>query len=343
MPADYTKKVQRLLKIIQLIQGSGQSTPGQPSAAIDSGWTATRLAKECGVKERTIFRDLNDLSAAGIPHFYDPVAKSYAIRRDYFMAPIQLSIDEALALVALAERVGKDEQIPMLKPAGKAISKIRAILPAKIRDELSPLDNKLAIKLSASSAPEAWEDIYTRIRSAIAKKKTLLCAYESLGKTVKDPAAEAFEFHPYVLLFNQRAWYAVGYHGRHKAVRSLKLQRFIKCDTTSNSFKVPDSFSLAKHLGNAWRMIRGTPTYDIHLKFTPDFAETIADTHWHPTQREEHNPDGSLELCFQVDGLDEIVWWVLSMGPHCTVISPPQLIQRVKELAAQTANLYPST
>lgn len=339
MPADYTKKVQRILKIIQLIQGSGQSTPGQTTPS-DSGWTAARLAQECGVKERTIFRDLNDLSAAGIPQFYDPAAKSYAIRRDFFMPPVQLSIDEALALVALAERVGKDEQIPMLKPAGKAISKIRAILPAKIRDELAPLDNKLAIKLSASSAPEAWEDVYTRIRSAVATKKALLCAYESQGKTVKDPAAEAFEFHPYVLLFNQRAWYAIGHHSRHKAVRSLKLQRFIKCDLTTTPFKVPDSFSLTKHLGNAWRMIRGTPTHDIHLKFTPDFAETIADTHWHTTQQEEHNPDGSLELRFQVDGLDEIVWWVLSMGPHCTVMSPPELISRVKDLAAQTVSRY---
>lgn len=36
----------------------------------------------------------------------------------------------------------------------------------------------------------------------------------------------------------------------------------------------------------------------------------------------------------KVDGLDEIVWWILSMGPHCVVNKPPELADRVGELAA---------
>ena len=42
----------------------------------------------------------------------------------------------------------------------------------------------------------------------------------------------------------------------------------------------------------------------------------------------------------KVDGLDEIVWWILSMGPHCVVNKPPELADWVRELAAGIVSQY---
>jgi predicted DNA-binding transcriptional regulator YafY len=50
--------------------------------------------------------------------------------------------------------------------------------------------------------------------------------------------------------------------------------------------------------------------------------------------------DGSITFRCKVDGLDEIVWWVLSMGPHCTVVHPKELADRVCQLAEQTLQRY---
>jgi predicted DNA-binding transcriptional regulator YafY len=41
-----------------------------------------------------------------------------------------------------------------------------------------------------------------------------------------------------------------------------------------------------------------------------------------------------------VSGFEEIVWWILSMGPHCRVIKPKVLADRVRELAEQTTAVY---
>jgi proteasome accessory factor B len=103
---------------------------------------------------------------------------------------------------------------------------------------------------------------------------------------------------------------------------------------------IPEDFSLARHLGNAWRMIRGQKTYRVELAFDPEFAETIADTHWHPTQEVIWNDDQSITFRCKVDGLEEIVWWVLSMGPHCVVNKPKELAEQVKELAAAMVANY---
>ena len=96
-------------------------------------------------------------------------------------------------------------------------------------------------------------------------------------------------------------------------------------------------------LGDAWRMIRGSRKYNVEIWFDAEFAETIADTHWHKTQQVAWQADDSIVFRCTVDGLDEIVWWVLSMGPHCVVSKPRALAERVKQLASETAGLYASS
>ena len=320
---DYAR-LHRILKIISLIQGQ-------------KGWNVSRLAAECGVTQRSIYRDLELLEGAGIPYFYDTEHKCYQIRRDYFMPPVDLTLDEALAMVALGEHVGGQEQIPFTKPANRAMAKIRSRLPERIRRELEGMDNHVAIKLAASISPHGISDVYEMARSAILSRRTLRCRYDSASGTKSD---ESFYFRPYALFFQQRAWYVVGHHQSRKAIRSLKLNRFTDIEVTDIPYEVPRSFSLKKHLGNAWRMIRGAKSYDIELRFDVEFSETIADTHWHDTQEIDWHDDGSITFRCKVDGLEEIVWWVLSMGPHCKVNAPKELAQKVLELAEGMVKQY---
>jgi predicted DNA-binding transcriptional regulator YafY len=332
VPADYSR-IHRLLRIVTLIQSQ-------------EGWTAERLARECQVTPRTLFRDMAILESVGIPYFHDPVTKGYRIHRDFFMPPVELSLDEALAVVALGEHIGNREQVPLTRAAGKAIDKIRANLPRSIQDELGKLERHIAIELARTTPPEGIADVYDKVRHAIARKRALTCSYESIKTSLRDDNAgsELFEFHPYALLFAQRAWYAVGHHCGRNAVRTLKLNRFTVVTPGQKPYAIPDGFDLHQHLGHAWRMIRGERRYDVAIRFDPQFADTVSDTHWHPTQKTEfHDEDGSVTLRFSVDGLDEIVWWVLSMGPYCQVLEPAELIQRVRELAQGVVERYSET
>jgi hypothetical protein len=143
------------------------------------------------------------------------------------------------------------------------------------------------------------------------------------------------------LLFNQRSWYVIGHHSQRKATRCLKLNRFTKIGPTDEGFEIPRDFSVDKHLGNAWRMIRGEKSYEVELDFDADFAETIADTHWQITQDVIWHDDESITFKCVVDGLDEIIWWILGMGPHCVVKKPRELAERVKALAMAVVEKYP--
>ncbi len=327
MAGDYGR-IHRLLKILMLIQGQ-------------KGWTAKRLAEECGTTERTIFRDMKMLEGAGVPYFHDEKSRGYGVRRDFFLPPVQLTLDEALALATLAGQVGGAEQIPFMKSAERAIAKVKGQLPPALRDDLDESESHLAIHLAARMPPEASADVYETIRRAIAARESLHCGYESATRTGPDARRDdSFIFEPYTLFFSLRAWYVIGLHHGHGKVLCLKLNRFVKLDAMDRPYEIPADFSLPKHLGRAWRMIRGERRYPIHLRFDKAFAETIGDTQWHSTQDIEYNDDGSIEFRCSVDGLDEIVWWVLSMGPHCKVVKPRELADRVRDLAAATAANY---
>jgi proteasome accessory factor B len=238
--------------------------------------------------------------------------------------------------------VGRSEQVPFTRPASTAISKIRSALPGPIRCELEKLDHHVAIRLAAASPPEAARDVHETIRAALARKVTLRCRYDSLTNDAKKKRDDLFLFKPYALFFNQRAWYVVGHHGGRRQVRCLKLNRFTKLELTAQAFAIPAKFSLEKHLGNAWRMIRGSRTHEVELWFDPQVADTVSDTLWHRTQEIEWNDDESIVFRCKVDGLEEIVWWVLGYGPHCVVRKPAELAGQVKALAAAMMQNYAS-
>ena len=156
-----------------------------------------------------------------------------------------------------------------------------------------------------------------------------------------DGAAASFVLRPYALWYCQRAWYVVGLRSDRPEPRVLKLGRFTACALTDQPFAIPDGFALRDLLGNAWRMVRGDTRHHVAVRFEPRFSETASETRWHPTQREAwDDAHERVTLHFDVDGLDEIVWWVLGYGPNATVLEPAELATRVRQLAVETAARY---
>ena len=324
MPVDYGR-VHRLLELISLMHSK-------------QAGNAKAFAERYGCAQRTIFRDLAVLTDLGVPYYFDEQANGYRMRNDFFLPPVQLTAEEVLALTTLAEQVGKAEQVPFTAPAAKALEKLRGVLPEKVRKELGDLDEHIEVKLAATNDGGGIEDVFTVVSEAIRDKRALACKYESV--TGDGDPDEEFDFEPYRLMFNQRAWYVVGHHAGRDAVRCLKLNRFAQCNATSRPYAIPEDFSLDDHLGHAWRMIRGEERYDVVIDFDAEFAETLSDTRWHATQEIDYHENGTITFRCSIDGLDEIVWWVLSMGPHAVVREPAELRERVAELARETAERY---
>jgi len=67
------------------------------------------------------------------------------------------------------------------------------------------------------------------------------------------------------------------------------------------------------------------------LLFHPDAARIVAETTWHHTQQVRRRADGTASVTFRVDGLDEIIWWLLAWAGFVTVVRPDKLRQMLVE------------
>ena len=139
---DYTSHIHRLFRLIVQIQGSPNLNP-------------KRLAELCDLTVRTIQRDIAILKECGIPlSFTTKKTGGYAIRRDFFLQPVDLTLQEAMAVLMLADRVGgSTSQIPHLAQAGKAAEKLLAILPLVV-DSPSAETGATSYNIYGSTAPD---------------------------------------------------------------------------------------------------------------------------------------------------------------------------------------------
>jgi len=98
--------------------------------------TAAWLAQELEVSERTIYRDIRDLTLSGVP-VEGEAGVGYTLRRGFELPPLMFTEGE-LAALALGGRVVEtwaDETLA--KAAGDALARIEAVLPERLKPRLN--------------------------------------------------------------------------------------------------------------------------------------------------------------------------------------------------------------
>ena len=296
------------------------------------------LSKMFGTSRRTIFRDLKELQAIGVPFHYDARTSGYTIEPEFFLPPVDLSLQEALGLLLLAHKTKDQIQTPFKNSVLWAALKIENNLPAKIRQYCNTALQNISTRPCAQATvthSAGLDKTFAQLQQAIVKKRKVNIRYHSLFEgTIID-----VELNPYHLLYNKRAWYVLGRSSLHKSVRTFKLNRIRELTTTKRCFVDGEKFDVYDYLGRAWSMIPEGRIYNIKLLFLPKVANNVSEVQWHSTQKVVRNSDGSATVEFRVDGLGEITWWILGYGDQVQVLAPKTLRKKVLEVAKNMTKL----
>jgi proteasome accessory factor B len=323
-------RLYRLLNLITLLKSGRRYDP-------------ETLATELGVSRRTIFRDLNILTAAGIPYYFNEETGAYAISQSFFLPAINLTIDEALAvLLATRKMIGKIP-LPLFQQASRAAVKIESSLPSIIQDHCGSVMDNVEVRWPATSDDQNLDEKFRSLRMAVERQRKVLVQYESLFDGCDEhPRGKTLEIvlSPYRLVFIHRAWYVLGHSDYHNEVRTFKISRITSINILEEMFAARPDFSLEEYLGDAWVMIREGKRYNVELLFSRKVGRNVAEVNWHRTQQCEFLEDGTLRYQVTVDGLSEISWWILGYGDQVTVIKPTKLVQMVKSSAENITKIY---
>jgi len=290
-----------------------------------------RLAEECRVSTRTVFRDLQALTRAGI----SVESKSgYRLASESIFLPLELTPEEYLTLYWALQSSPVKENNQLGHTGSRILAKIRSHLDRGVELKTGPIKNLLQIAVKQTGLPEKELYFFAGLQKALSDNVCVQIEYDSLGSGRSTRGVD-----PYALTFRRHAWYLVGFDHQSKEFRVFRLSRIKKLTLKSERFTRDPGFSLEKMFQHSWEVFTGDPVR-VKVRFSGKAAKIVASGKRHPSERIMLQRDGSIYYTATVAGLEEISYWLLSFGAEAEVIEPAQLRERLAQLARDLHHLY---
>ena len=282
--------------------------------------TAKQLAKELCVSTRTIYRDINILSVAGIPITSQKgfggglsLLQGFSLDKSYFTQEEQNNIVQALQIL-------KSSNYP---DADKSLNKVAGLFSHNLQSEW------LEIDFSYWGSPEKERNNITALERAIINKYVITFTYFNAELTVTHQTVE-----PLKLVFKSHSWYLVAYSENKMDIRTFKMSRIRELQITSHLFdrELPKDFSITP----VYKEEYNTPVFILH------FSEKIAYKVYDEFQEKyiKKLDDGTLEVTFRYQLSDWTFLYLLSFGEYVEIIEPVEARNILKEKAKKIFSMY---
>jgi predicted DNA-binding transcriptional regulator YafY len=318
---DHAMRASRLLSLLILLQLRGRLT-------------AEALAEEFEVSVRTIYRDMDALSAAGVPLYGDRgPGGGFQLLDGYRTRLTGLAADEVEAMFMIG-LPGPASALGLGAAARAAGNKLLAALPAGAtegagriasRFHLDPVDWYRAAE-PVACLPE--------LARAVLNQKRLSMTYESWSN-IRTWAAE-----PLGLVMKGGAWYLVAVAGGR--ARIFRASNLLDLTVLDEGFERPADFVLPTYwaaelerfearLRPTSARLRASPTGLARLARLGAWATAAVEAAGPP------DPEGWRGLSLPVESVEDAALMLLGVGPELEVLDPPPLRRRIADLAEAVA------
>lgn len=208
------RRADRLFQIVQHLRGGRLVT-------------ARTLGERLAVSERTIYRDMADLQASGVP-IDGEAGVGYLLRDGFDLPPLMFTRDEIAAMVAGARMVQSFGGAGLARAAAEALVKIAAVLPPPERERL----RRVEIHAAREGLPEVERVALDRLDAAIEAREVLRLAYRD--EAGRDTAREV---RPLGLWFWGKVWTLVAWCELRGDFRMFRVDRMASIEPAGRGFR----------------------------------------------------------------------------------------------------------
>jgi len=292
--------------------------------------TAGELARRLEVSERTIHRDMEALSGAGIPVVADRgVGGGWSLLDEYRTNLTGLNKAEIRALfLGGPERLLAD--LGLEKASDAALIKLLAALPSASRNDAEYIRQRIYFDITGWHRPDESVPLLPVIQEAIWQQQKLTINYERGGRC--DPVERLVD--PLGLVAKGSVWYLVA--AVDEEVRSYRVSRIRGAVRSDQSFSRPQAFDLEAY----WRQsaavfTNSLPRFQARLRVSPDILPRLgyAGRFARIEDAGPPGPDGWSEVRMRFQFEHEACEYVLSFGDRIMVIEPDTLREKVIDMA----------
>jgi predicted DNA-binding transcriptional regulator YafY len=216
------RRADRLFELVQLMRGRRLTTAGQLA-----GWLQ--------VSVRTVYRDVADLQARGVP-IEGEAGVGYRLRAGFTLPPLMFTAPEAQALVAAVRIAQPRLDAAMAAEAEAALAKILAVLPA---------DARAAAESLALFAPDAG--IAPAVRTTLEAMRHAVVARRKLRLAYADEQGRASEriVRPLGCFFWGATWTLAAWCELRQDFRNFRIDRVRRLDVLEQRFRDEPGRTLA--------------------------------------------------------------------------------------------------
>ena len=292
---------------------------------------ARRLADECRVTERSIYRDIISLSEANIPIYYD---NGYKLASGNFLPPLNFTFNEYACLILaldsspLARAGCKGETISQVK------AKVESGLSEITREQRRTSVDVARVDVGITIPQRASTRFYADLENAISNRLSVELEYDSIdhGQTKRT-------VDPHFIVFRRHAFYFVGYCHLRGEFRTFRMDRIKRLTLTKQRFTRTKSVTAADYFAGSWELYQGEPV-KVTVRFRGRAARVVAASQYHSGEQTESLADGELLYRVTVNGTEEIGRWILRFGTEAEVLEPLALRQELGQIGQYLSRTY---
>ncbi len=300
-------QIDRLLEIVILLLNNGQLT-------------ARTLSNHFGVSVRTIYRDIDTLSLAGVPVSMTKgqgggisLMKNYVLDRFFLTQKEQDEIRFALDTLRASNFPGIES----------TINKVCGIFKQPSQSDWIQVD------FSYWGSARDEQNKFGLLKHAILSKVVIHCHYYSSAGTCGKRTIE-----PYKLCFKGNAWYLMGYCETKQQMRTFRISRMTDVLLTAKTFHrdLPEDLWVEHSAAPSPALTK------LHLRFDAEVAHRVHDDFNHGDFT--YHKDGSLEVQVEYPMDAWVISYLLSFGQYVDVLSPLSLRQQLIDAAQGMLDRY---
>ncbi len=289
------------------------------------------LARECGVTERSIYRDILSLSEANVPIYYD---NGYKLATDNFLPPLNFTFDEYSCL-KLALRSSPLSRTARYRSVLKRIrAKVEANLSGQVKEQKKTAVDATHIDIAVSQAKKRGERFHGRIEEAISNNQRLEVSYESINSGLTRRVVE-----PYFIIFKGRAFYFVAFCLLRNDFRTFRVDRIDQIKLLEEYFLHRPGINARDYFEGSWEVFSGDKV-TVEVRFEGTAAKVILSGQHHPAEEVEKLSDHEVNYRVTVRGLEEIKRWILGFGDEAEVLAPERLRLQISDTANALSRKY---
>lgn len=278
--------------------------------------TASELAKHFEVSQRTIYRDVETLSEAGIPVFMSKGrGGGISFLPDFVLNKAVLTERERSDLLSAIKAVRALDH----SNNGNTLEKVSAMLGSKNSDWIE-------IDFSSWGNSHTEEENFRELKNAVIEKQAVEFTYSS-GRYEKTSRSVL----PLKLVFKGAAWYLYGFCRLRNDYRFFKLRRIENISVTEERFDMqPPERVLADNAYDTRRYISAELLICAKMAFRvyDEVADYTVDEH------------GDFLCRMSFSDVDNLCSYVATYGEYCRLISPSEAVEELKKRLKKFSEMY---